>query len=372
MTRLFFGMLVSFLVLTSVAVAQSTKKSNAELEKTRQEMIAKAIAFLRTTQQEDGSFWPTPQSVIGPTGIVLIGLLQAGVPADDPMVKKGIEFLKKYVHEDGSFSSPGVKIINYETCVAICALSLANKGGEYSELLKKADAFIRGQQYTEKSGHSKDDPNYGGLGYGLGERADLSNTEIFVEAIRLTGGGADDEAVQRALVFVSRCQNLPSEHNPSPKAAKNPDGGFYYTAEDGGGSSAGETANGGLRSYGSMTYSGFKSMVYAGLTPSDPRFQAAEKWLKENYDLNSNPGMGLQGLYYYYQLISKTLDVAKMPEFVTADNQKHDWKAELIELFALRQNKDGSWINPQARWLEGDPNLVTGYVLMTLSNCKKN
>ena len=35
--------------------------------------------------------------------------------------------------------------------------------------------------------------------------------------------------MQRALVFVSRCQNLETEHNTTPFAAKNPDGGFYYT-----------------------------------------------------------------------------------------------------------------------------------------------
>lgn len=31
---------------------------------------------------------------------------------------------------------------------------------------------------------------------------------------------------------------------------------------------------------------------------------------------------------------------------------------------------DGSWVNESTRWLEGDPNLVTGYALLTLSYCR--
>jgi squalene-hopene/tetraprenyl-beta-curcumene cyclase len=36
---------------------------------------------------------------------------------------------------------------------------------------------------------------------------------------------------------------------------------------------------------------------------------------------------------------------------------------------ARRQRPDGSWLNENDRWLEGDPNLVTGYVLLTLAYC---
>ena len=111
--------------------------------------------------------------------------------------------------------------------------------------------------------------------------------------------------MQKALIFVSRCQNLESEHNTLPWAAKNPDGGFYYTAAAGGESPAGKTPNGGLRSYGSMTYAGLKSMIYAGVGRDDPRVKAATKWIEQHYDLSNNPGMGPSGLYYYYQTFAK-------------------------------------------------------------------
>ena len=55
---------------------------------------------------------------------------------------------------------------------------------------------------------------------------------------------------------------------------------------------------------------------------------------------------------------------------VDANGVKHDWRRELAEELASRQRADGSWINENSRWLEGDPNLVTAYALMALSYCR--
>ena len=106
---------------------------------------------------------------------------------------------------------------------------------------------------------------------------------------------------------MSRCQNLESPDNTTEFAAKNPDGGFYYTPIGNGGCPAGKTANGGLRSYGSMSYAGLKSMIFAGLKADDPRVVAAMKWAQEHYTLTENPGLGDEGLFYYYHLFGKAL-----------------------------------------------------------------
>jgi squalene-hopene/tetraprenyl-beta-curcumene cyclase len=176
--------------------------------------------------------------------------------------------------------------------------------------------------------------------------------------------------MQTALVFVSRCQNLAPEYNTTEFPAKNPDGGFYYTAAAGGTSQAGDLPNGGLRSYGSMTYAGLKSMIYAGLGPDDQRVKAALAWLSKNYDVSQNPGMGNTGLYYYYHTFAKALDAAGKDSFTGSDGAAHNWRAELVDELAKRQNDDGSWVNEATRWLEGDPNLVTAYSLLALSYCK--
>jgi squalene-hopene/tetraprenyl-beta-curcumene cyclase len=172
-----------------------------------------------------------------------------------------------------------------------------------------------------------------------------------------------DEAFKKIAVFVSRCQNLETQYNTTPFAAKNPDKGFYYTPAGGGSSPAGTTPNGGLRSYASMTYAGLKSMIYAGVGPDDPRVKAAFEWIQKFYDLESNPGLGSRGLYYYYHAMG--VDVVE-----DAEGVKHDWRRELVAGLASRQRPDGSWINDNPYWMEGEPALVTGYALLALSYCR--
>ncbi len=176
--------------------------------------------------------------------------------------------------------------------------------------------------------------------------------------------------MQKALVFVSRCQNLESAHNTTKFASKVNDGGFFYTVAAGGSSPAGKTADGGLRSYGSMTYAGLKSMIFAGLTAKDPRVKAASDWIRRNYTLSENPGMGQQGLFYYYDTFAKTLAALKIDEFDDAQGKKHDWRKELADQLFPLQQPHGSWVNPKERWLEGDPNLSTAYALLALKYCE--
>ena len=223
-------------------------------------------------------------------------------------------------------------------------------------------------QWDETEGKARDDAFYGGAGYGGGNsRPDLSNTAFFMEALRDTGLPADDPNLQKALVFVSRCQNLKSEFNDQAWAGKINDGGFIYTAAQGGNSMAGKEANGGLRSYASMTYAGLKSMIYAGLSREDPRVKAALTYITHHYSLDENPGLGQQGLYYYYHTFAKTMSVLDTPTITDAAGVSHDWKAELIAALAKRQQADGSWVNPADRFMEGDPNLVTAYALLALA-----
>ena len=342
----------------------------------RKEMIEQGAAFLRSAQAEDGSF--SSHAGIGPTGIVLFGLLNAGIPADDPMIVKGLKFLEKSKWDDGGIYTEGGMYGNYESSVALQCFALANRKlkdlknldqGPYDDLLAGCETFVRAGQFTEQRDISPDDLFYGGAGYGRHQRPDLSNTQFFIEALQSVGAASDDPAIQKALVFVSRTQNLESQHNTAEFAAKNSDGGFIYTPVGGGQSFAGETPDGGLRSYGSMTYAGLKSMIYAGLTPEDPRVKAAYDWIKKHYDTESNPGLGDSGLFYYYTTFSKTLNVLELETLDSADGGKRDWRSDLIESLGRRQQPDGSWLNSNPRWLEGDPNLVTGYALIALGDC---
>jgi squalene-hopene/tetraprenyl-beta-curcumene cyclase len=275
-----------------------------------------------------------------------------------------------HVKADGGIYASGSLHRNYETCISIMAFSAANAGGHYSEQIKKAEHFLRELQWDQGEGIESSDPSWGGGGYGSHQRPDMSNTQFLMEALKEAGVKADDPAMQKILIFVSRTQNLETSHNDTEFAGRINDGGFYYTPAAGGETKAGTTDNGGLRSYASMTYAGLKSLIYAGLDNNDVRVQAATDWIRKNYTLKENPGVGQQGLFYYFHTFAKTMTVIGNDQFVDDKGVSHDWKTELATRLSQLQQPNGSWINPADRWYEGDPNLVSAYCLMALSYCK--
>ncbi|RMF39554.1 MAG: hypothetical protein D6753_13565 [Planctomycetota bacterium] len=370
-TRRFLLPLLAGMLVTTAAcpLGRAQSPAPADAQQQWQQMVDRAVEYLRVRgQQRDGSF--SPQTGIGPTGLVAAGLLSVGTPPNDPVVRKALDYLLQHVQPDGGIYAPDSLHRNYDTCIAIMALSQANRDGTYSDVLAKAEKFVKNLQWDEGEGKTPADVEYGGAGYGSKSRPDLSNTSYLVDALHSLGRGPDDEAIQKALIFVSRCQNLESPHNTTEFAAKINDGGFYYTVAGGGESKAGTTPEGGLRSYGSMTYAGLKSMIYAGVDAQDPRVRAAVDFLRRHYDLESNPGVGRQGLFYYYHTMAKALDAFGQPLFADAAGKNHDWRAELRNKLAELQRPDGSWVNSTTRWMEGDPNLVTAYALLALSHCR--
>lgn len=332
-----------------------------------QEAVAKAAAFLTSCQEPNGSF----HADLGPgvTALAVTGLVRSGTPADTPVVRKALDYLMSFRQPDGGFYTAGSPVANYETSIAMLALAACNADGRLDAEIKGATRFVKKLQWDEDEGKDPADPAYGGAGYGKKSRPDLSNTAFMIEALRTVGESENDPAIQRALQFVSRTQNLPGPHNPLPFAAKNPDGGFYYTPAAGGESQAGETPGGGLRSYASMTYAGLKSMIFAGLKKDDPRVKAAIEWLAKHFTFDENPGMGQAGLFYFYHTASKALAVLGEETFTDATGREHRWRDELTAAIISRQGENGSWTNPNERWLEGEPVLSTSYALLALANC---
>jgi len=355
------------LAAAGVAHAAEGKGVGPDL-KLYHDTVDRGIQFLLRQQGQDGSV--SPHVGIGPTALAVFGLLRNGRTPSDPQVAKALAFLVEFYQEDGGVHQPRSRVPNYETCVALLCFREANRNGKYDEIVRRAEGFLRGSQFDESDDKQKSDLYYGGSGYGGATRPDLSNTAFVLDALKACGAGADDPAVQKALVFVSRCQNLESEHNTTKFAGKINDGGFYYTPVEGRQEGSRQTPNEGLRSYGAMTYAGLKSMIYAGLTKDDPRYKAALGWIRKNYDVASNPGMGDAGLYYYYHTFAKTLDVLGEDQIEDEKGIKHDWRRELTEELARRQQANGSWVNTNRQWMESDPNLATAFALLALSYCR--
>ena len=227
---------------------------------------------------------------------------------------------------------------------------------------------------------------FGGVGYGRHSRPDNSNLNIYIQALHDAGLSCDDVAFQRALVFLQRTQ-MDDRVNPMPYAKGARQGGFIYaTAENKdtvgqGQSMAGtidETLSDGttasrLRAYGSMTYAGFKTMIYANLDRDDLRVTAAYDWIRRNYTFQENPGTGTDGLYYYLLTASRALDAWGSSTItpLNADGTEQpprQWASDLVARLAQLQQPDGSFTSVDDRWMENNPVLITAYALLALQH----
>ena len=347
--------------------------------------IARGIAYLRTTQGEDGSWSPQPGPAI--TAMVLDVMLQApNVRPNDPAAQAALKYVLRYRKPDGGIYDEILP--NYNTAICLSALSRVSDRPDLAESIAKAQAVLRSLQWhgqKDENGKTIDEshPFYGGAGYGRHGRPDMSNTQIMLEGLYDSGLDCDDPAFQRALLFVTRCQGTAANKEFGDKIK--PDGGFIYATSidkdhigvptSGAGEETvdieGQTASR-LRTYGSMTYAGFKSYVYANLDREDQRVIDARNWIRRNYTLDCNPGMPEEakheGYYYYLVTFSRALEAWGASHIETADGIKHDWANDLIDKLCELQRKDGSWANDASRWMEADANLTTAYALMALTH----
>jgi squalene-hopene/tetraprenyl-beta-curcumene cyclase len=339
--------------------------------------VDRAVEFYRKTQEPSGA-WASKLSP-GVTGIVVTGLLKTGrVGPKDPMIDKALKHIESMINaKEGHIAGkdPHVKLKNYVTAVNLLALVTAGRDS-HKAAIKDAARFLRQLQWDEGEKKAEKDDFFGGAGYDSKSRPDLSNTQIFLDALVAAGIPKDDPAFKKALIFVSRCQNFKSEFNDQAWAGKVNDGSFIYTAAGGGDTKVTDKPDPekGLPGYGSMTYAGVKSMIYCGVPKTDPRMVKAMEWIRANYTVDENPGMpGTRkewGLYYYYHTMAKCLDLFGADELTDSKGARHDWRADITRALVKRQNENGTWTNKADRWMEGDPHLVTGYALMTLALTK--
>jgi squalene-hopene/tetraprenyl-beta-curcumene cyclase len=333
--------------------------------------IARGLAFLENAQAADGG-WPGFRGS-DPAITALVAKCFAQHPdygPAHPVTRRAFAFIRAAAQPDGGIYLPDVGLRNYYTSVAVMALSFSTDPADRA-VVAKAREFLVDLQWDEGEDRAPADTFYGGAGYGKHKRPDLSNTQMMLEALHDSGLSPEHPVYRKALVFISRCQ-MHSESNDQP-FAKGGDGGFIYTCANGGESKAGTVERAGhtvLRSYGSMTYAGFKSMLYAGLKRDDPRVQAARAWIGAHYTLEQNPNMppaqAQQGLYYYFHTFARALQAWDEQIIVDAAGKRHRWRADLGAKLLSLQRADGSWYNTADRWYESNPHLVTAYSVLAL------
>jgi squalene-hopene/tetraprenyl-beta-curcumene cyclase len=354
---------------------QRARHERQRVQYQAKEMIRRGTRYLLDSQEPDGG-WNSDRGP-GITCLVVRALAQApDVGPGHDAVKRGIEFVLRSQREDGGIYGAEGLLKNYESSVALSMFAVA-KPPEHEKRIAALQKFLTDLQWDESEGKSIDDVWYGGAGYGQGKRPDLSNTQMMLEALGDSGLPQDHPAYRKALVFIQRCQML-GEQNDQPFAKGSNQGGFIYTPANGGESKADTIEIEGrkeLRCYGSMTYAGFKSMLYCGLNRTDDRVKAAIDWIRRNWTLDHNPNMpgerSLEGVFYYYHVFARALAAYGQDEITDASGRKHDWRAELVDKLDQLQRQDGSWVNEQDRWFEGMPALTTAYALLALETAMK-
>jgi squalene-hopene/tetraprenyl-beta-curcumene cyclase len=399
MQRILTAMLTVAMALTLTAPAHALddahwQKANASIEK--------GIEYLRSTQNEDGSWSPRTGPAITALAVRVM-LERPDISASDPAVAKGIDYILDKAKPNGSIHDGVLK--NYNTAISLSALSRVNGDPTVAEVVDKAKQYLKklqwgGQAVADRENVPEEHPYYGGAGYGHGGRPDMSNTNLLVQALHDAGVECTDPAYKRAVTFISRTQGVPQNEMLGDKIQQ--DGGFIYSTtinadmpgipeskanpelmdkavqmqEAGQPIEAIREQVTSLRTYGSITYAGLKSYIYAmpaQLERDDPRVQAAMDWVKNNYTLEHNPGMPEsvqhQGQYYYYMTFGRALNAWGSSTITTADGETRDWANDLIDALAKRQHQNGSWTNDHAsRWMEDNPDLVTSYALIALQN----
>lgn len=334
--------------------------------------------YLWSRQAEDGGWHSQTYGLLGSgqslTPFVLEALLLAPsdiAPKDIAPPKDGveraIEFIRRNTAASGAvgMSDPGLPDYpNYATAIAVKALARAGRAS-WRQAIAPMVAYLRSRQFAEDSGWQPADAAYGAWGMGGDIRrppnpghVDLSMTRHVIEALEAAGVAPGDAALQRARVFVERCQNY------DPADAGRGDGGFYFSTVVLDANKAGGDSEG-YHSYGTATADGLLALLALGYSPDDQRVEAAARWLVAHHRADGAPGFTgehyrrwMAGLWFYYAASSSSaLGALRIPG-----------AAVVAGALQQAQQRDGSWRNTENLVKEDDPLIATGFALRTLAS----
>ncbi|HEY3321101.1 MAG TPA: prenyltransferase/squalene oxidase repeat-containing protein [Planctomycetota bacterium] len=335
----------------------------------------KSVEFLLKQQNDDGTFGKSQGAPMpGMVGMVLKALASSPdkLRETNPVIERAVKYILAKQQADGSIALPQFGLENYNTSVAAIGLA-ALENPAHKAALEKAKKFILSCQLVEEQGYNaKEHPRaYGGFGYGNSKRSDVSNTGFSLEALKAMGLEENSPAWKNAVLFIKRSQDNDETNDYAEMQGGNGGGGFVYLPGDGEfGTYTSRTGKKLPKPYGNMTYQAVKSLIYAKVSLDDPALKAAFKWISNNYSVAENPGgVGSQGYFYYVNAFAKAFTAAGTKEITLADGRKVHWAKDLASQLISMQKPDGSFVNPDKRWMEDDAVLSTAYALDALNLC---
>jgi squalene-hopene/tetraprenyl-beta-curcumene cyclase len=347
--------------VTAAAVhtsAQSRPGLTAATQKQLMESLNKAEAYLKTQQAPDGTWEKHP----GITALAATAILKQpgkSKAAQMPAVTKTLDYLVSLAKPNGGIYDSAIP--HYITAVSASALAAGGRPQDRAVMLR-AGRYLAENMLDEGEGVNKNEFWYGGMGYGGttradGRRADMISLGYALQAMRDAELPENDEAWQKALIFLQRTQNN-SETNDQKWAAN--DGGFVYYP--------GFTyhTDGGTRSYGSVSYAGLMSYMYANVKKDDARVKGVSKWIRDNYSLDENPGMGQKTVYYYYLVFAKALQAMGDATITDSRGRTHNWREELGRKLLSLQHPEGYWVNTDRAEMQDNKVLVTAFTMAAI------
>jgi len=364
--------LLAGITWASVITAQAAQPEFPKaLQREIQGAVAKGVAWLAENQNAAG-YWSDEKNP-AMTALPLWAMVGAGATSYTCQIDKAVAFILSKAQPDGGIYTPnpergGAGLGNYNT--SICMMGLRATGRkDVTRAIQKARDYTAATQLTGDDGHA------GGFGYDRGGRrhTDLTNTGIAIDAMRRTQDVEDFRPAGEKRADLNWDAALKYVENMQQKEGEDK-GGFLYTQSfSPGGSPRGAAGAGGaqgrpqLRSYGSITYVGLLAMMHTQLTRNDPRVISAFDYCTKHWTLEENPGQGRQGVYFYYNILTRALAAANVDEVPQEGGGSLAWREALIRKVISLQKPDGSWVNENNRWWENDPVLATSYSLLALA-----
>ena len=361
------------------AMAADNAALKPSLPQQADQCMTKGLTWLKEQQQRDNGSWGD-QNYPAMTALGLWAFARSNHPEKNEVCQKAASFVTDFAQDDGGIYKPATGgrgsggLSTYNTAICMIALYSYDKI-KYAQQILKAREFVSSSQLIGGSSGA------GGFGYnrpveasdGVREfkgrdRPDLSNTGWSLQAMRMTqdmedlrkSGKRADVNWELALSFVKSLQN-------NDKADSSNYGGFGYEQRGArGGTHEKKSGKITLSGYGSMTYAGLESMIYARVDRSDPRVQAALQWAAQHWSVDENPGMGSKGLYYYFNIMAKSLSLNGTDTITAKEGDVIPWKKQLIKKLSSTQSPQGCWKNTDNQFWEGNPVLVTCYAVLTL------
>lgn len=339
----------------------------------------RSLKWLASHQKEDGSWSDADFPAL--TALPVWAFSKSSYPDKDKIIAKGVKHILSCVQVNGGIykevkGRKGGGLGNYNT--ALCMTALHATGDKALTLV-----ILNARKYIAGSQHFGDDQYSGGFGYDRDtERkyTDMLNTFYATEAMARTADVEDsrpksekhaDIDWKETVKYIARMQNKPDSGDDNS-------GGFYYNPSDPkAGSSTNKSGTVVFRSYGSITYAGMLALIYANVSRDDVRVQSAFDWARKHWTLDENPGMGANGKYFFYNILSKSLSAYGVETVPLKDGSLVSWKVEMVKKVITLQKTDaatgeGFWENTEARYWEGDPVLVTSYCLLALESALGN